>query len=330
MALIFSGLSAFPLTPAHADGIVDVDALAIQVDRLALAGVDSIGLLGSTGIFAYLDRAERKRALAAALEAAAGRVPLIVGVGALRTSWSQELARDAEQAGAAGLLLAPMSYTPLTQAEVARHFHTLSGTTELPLCIYNNPATTGFQFTPELIGQLAGMPRIAAIKMPVPADEDFTRELAALRRHTSVSFLIGYSGDWGAAAALLAGASAWYSVVAGLLPEAALHLTRAARQGRKDEVEHLDAAFAPLWSLFRTYGSLRIMYEIADRLGLKFGDPPLPLGRVGGEVTAQVEAALERLTPPFKPRKLSQAHKQPEEKTAAKITLQNESLKTPN
>lgn len=295
MASIYSGLSAFSLTPANADGVVDVDALALLVDRLACAGVDSIGLLGSTGIYAYLDRNERKRALAAGLEAAAGRVPVIVGIGALRTSWSVELARDAELAGADGLLLTPMSYTPLTHDEAAQHYRTVSGETGLPLCIYNNPGTTGFRFTPDLIAQLAAMPGIAAIKMPLPADGDFTSELATLGHRTPQTFRIGYSGDWGAASSLLAGGSAWYSAAAGLLPEITLRLTRAAQTGQKDETRRLNTALMPLWELFRTHGSLRIMYAMADQLGFKAGTLPAPLQRVRPEVAAQVEAALGNL-----------------------------------
>jgi len=295
MTSLFTGLSAFTLTPADADGVVDVQALAVLVDRLAGSGVASIGLLGSTGIYAYLDRAERRRALAAAMEAAGGRVPVIVGVGALRTQWSLELARDAERAGAAGLLLAPMSYTPLTPDEVADHFQTVAGATGLPLCIYNNPGTTGFRFTAGLIGRLAALPRIAAIKMPLPADGDFAGELGLLRHRTPETFSIGYSGDWGAAAALLAGGAAWYSVVAGLLPAPALRLTRAAQAGHAEETAAIDAAFAPLWELFRAHGSLRIMYGIADQLGLAVGAPPLPLQRPAAAVAAQVEAALARL-----------------------------------
>lgn len=295
MTSIFSGLSAFPLTPADKDGVIDVGALGHLVDRLAGSGVDSIGLLGSTGTYAYLDRTERSRAVAAAVEAAAGRVPLIVGVGALRTSWSIELARDAERSGAAGLLLAPMSYTPLTSPEVAGHYRAVAGATGLPVCIYNNPGTTGFRFSPELIGEIARSPQVAAIKMPLPADGDFAGELATLRQHTPDSFSIGYSGDWGAARALLAGSAAWYSVAAGLLPAPARRLTRAALAGNAEETAAVDAAFAPLWELFRAHGSLRIMYVIADRLGLEVGDPPLPLQRPSAEVTPKVEAALERL-----------------------------------
>lgn len=69
--LSFTGLSAFPPTPANAEDIVDTDKLGLLVNRLVKAGVDSIGLLGSNGIYAYLDRSERSRAVAAAVEACA-------------------------------------------------------------------------------------------------------------------------------------------------------------------------------------------------------------------------------------------------------------------
>ena len=79
----FKGLSAFPVTPADPDGRVDVDALRGLVARLVEAKVDSIGLLGSTGTYVYLSRAERRRAVEAAVAEARGRVPLLVGASAL-------------------------------------------------------------------------------------------------------------------------------------------------------------------------------------------------------------------------------------------------------
>ena len=243
MSPLFTGLVAFPLTPADAGGTVDADAVALLVDRLAEAGTDSIGLLGSTGTYAYLNRVERSRAVTAAIEAAGGRVPVIVGIGALRTTWSQELAADAERLGAAGLFMAPMSYTPLTQGEVAHHYQAVASCSDLPLCIYNNPSTTHFAFPDGLIAELAAVPSITAIKMPLPDDGNYAAELARLRKHAPDTFKIGYSGDWGAAGSLLAGGDAWYSVVAGLLPAPALRLTRAAQAGRTAEAVALDFGF---------------------------------------------------------------------------------------
>ncbi len=294
-ASIFRGLSAFPLTPADADGVVDTDAFAVMIDWLVKAGVDSIAVMGSTGTYAYLDRSERSRALSCAVETVARRVPLIVGIGAMRTSWVNELARDAERLGADGLLLAPVSYAPLTQDEVFRHFDAIAATTGLPICIYNNPTTTHFSFSSELVTRLSRVSGIAAIKMPLPADGDFAGEMGRLRSSCREGLIVGYSGDWGAGPALLAGADAWYSVVAGLLPVQALRLTRAALCGDHVSTIAVDAAFGPLWTLFRTHGSLRVMYLIADQLGLRSGQPPLPVQPLDGSVRLAVAKAMEAI-----------------------------------
>ena len=134
-----TALCAFPITPASPDGIVDLVAVRRLVAPLVAAKVDSIGLLGSTGSYPYLARAERRRALDAALDEAGGATPILVGVGALRTDEAVRLARDARAAGAAAGLLAPVSYTPLTDDEVFEHFATVARESRLPLCIYDNP-----------------------------------------------------------------------------------------------------------------------------------------------------------------------------------------------
>lgn len=293
---VFKGLSAFPPTPANEDGIVDTDALGVLVDRLADAGVNSVSVLGSTGTYAYLDREQRNRAVAAAVEAAAGRVPVVAGVGALRTSWSCELAVAAQSAGASGLLLAPMSYAQLSAREVEHHFKAVAAATDLPLCIYNNPGTTNFKFSNNLIVELAQVPGIVAVKMPPLDDQQYTAEIAELRTRVPEDFKIGYSGDWCAAQAFLAGADAWHSVVAGVLPEPAVRLTRAAMAGDTAETERLQALYAPMWALFESHGSLRTIYGIAEILGLDVGTAPLPVqGFVGECQLTELPAAVDRM-----------------------------------
>lgn len=68
---LFTGISAFPITPADPNGVVNADGVGRLTSRLADAGVDSIGLLGSTGAYAYLTRSERRCAIRAAVEAVA-------------------------------------------------------------------------------------------------------------------------------------------------------------------------------------------------------------------------------------------------------------------
>ena len=292
---LFNGLSAFPLTPTDAEGRVDAEALARFLERIHHAGADSIGLLGSTGGYAYLTKEERKRAVAIAVECIGGKTPLIVGVGALRTDDAQALARDAKAAGADGLLLAPMSYVPLNEDEVFQHFVAVAEAGELPLCIYNNPSTTRFTFSEALIARLSAVSNVVAVKMPLAAGGDYAGELARLRHVTPDRFTIGYSGDWGAADALLAGCDTWYSVAAGLLPGPALALTRAARAGDIVETARLNKAFEPLWTLFKRHGSFRVMFVIADLLDLARIQPPRPVLPLPKDAEDDVRLALDIL-----------------------------------
>ncbi|GAK71692.1 putative dihydrodipicolinate synthase [Agrobacterium rubi TR3 = NBRC 13261] len=292
----FHGLSAFPLTPADEEGVVDAEALSRLIERLDAAEVDSIGLLGSTGSYAYLSRAERLRAIRATVESLKGKRQLIVSVGALRTSESVALAKDAEAAGADALLLAPVSYTPLTQEEAYHHFAAVAGSTSLPLCIYNNPSTTKFSFGDELLVRLAYIPHIRAVKMPLPADMAFKDELERLRPRLGEGFAIGYSGDWGASQAVMQGADCWYSVIGGLLPVPSLRLLRAAQAGDATEVERIEAYFHPLWSLFQEFGSFRVVYAAANLLSLTHRQPPLPVMPLSVSDCARVEEALAKLS----------------------------------
>jgi len=266
---VFTGLSAFPLTPL-ADDRVDERAFAGIVERLAAAGVDSITALGSTGCSAYLTAEERARVARLAVRHA-GETPVFVGVSALRTSQVLEHVRGAETAGARGLLLAPMTYQPLTEDDVFELFRAVSGSTALPVIVYDNPATTHFTFTTELYGRIARLPGIASIKIPgVPHEPGSARDrVGAVRAAVPEHVTVGVSGDATAATGLGAGCDAWYSVIAGALPEPALRITRAAREGRlaaaRAESERLD----PLWRLFAEFGgSLRVVAAIAERLGI--------------------------------------------------------------
>jgi 4-hydroxy-tetrahydrodipicolinate synthase len=292
---IFQGLSAFPITPANDEGRVDTAALARLLERLVAAGVDSIGLLGSTGSYPFFDRLQRRRAIEAAREVAAGRVPLLVGIGALRTTDAVQFGLDAKAAGADALLLAPVSYTPLTDREVFTLFETVAGAVDLPLCIYNNPGTTHFTFGPELQARLSRVPGIAAVKNPAPEATVVAAEHAALRKRVPPGFALGYSGDWRATEALLAGGEAWYSVLAGLFPEPCRQILQAVRAGDADRARALDAGLQPLWNLFIEHSSLRVIYAAANLLGLCQAAPPRPILPLEAAAQDQVAETLQQL-----------------------------------
>ncbi len=290
-----TGLLAYPITPADAAGRVDVPALRGLVRRLVAAGVDGIGLLGSTGSYPYLTRAERRRAIDAALDEAGGALPVQVGVGALRTDEAVALAEDAKAAGAAAGLLAPMSYIPLTDDEVLAHFAAVAREAGgLPICIYNNPAATHFTVSTALTARLAALPNIGAVKNPAPAS-GAAEAIAELRAALPTGFNLGYSFDSNAAEAMIAGGDAWHSVLAGLLPEMGVAIMAAVRTGDAAEARRLNQALKPLWALFTAFGGLRVVYAAADMLDLCHAEPPRPILPLGDEARRRIGAAIEAL-----------------------------------
>jgi 4-hydroxy-tetrahydrodipicolinate synthase len=84
-------------------------------------------------------------------------------------------------------------------------------------------------------------------------------------------------------------------VVAGLLPAPALALARAAQAGDSAEAARINDAFRPLWELFRAFGSFRVMYVMADLLGLAKIEPPRPILPLSQEAHSRVEEALRNL-----------------------------------
>ncbi|AFL50574.1 4-hydroxy-tetrahydrodipicolinate synthase [Sinorhizobium fredii] len=292
---ILSGLSAFPITPMDHDGQIDAEALRKLIARLCTAKVDSIGLLGSTGTYMYLSRAERRRALDTALEETSGTVPVVAGVGALRTDEAVKLAQDAKALGAAAGLLAAVSYAPLTEDEVLEHFSTVARESRLPIVIYDNPGTTHFRFTPTLVGRLAQVPGIVAIKNPTDKSDEIGGHLADQRGITPGDFSIGYSGDWNATEAMICGADTWYSVLGGIMPDVCLRIVRTAQAGDVAEARRVDAALSPIWDLFKQFSSLRSVYAIAGLLGVCQAEPPRPILPLPKPAKRKVADCLSRL-----------------------------------
>lgn len=295
---MFTGMSAFPLTPMDEQGIQE-PAFIHLVARLAKARVDSIGVLGSTGSYAYLTTKERASIAKLCVENA-DSVPVVVGIGALRTRDVLANAENAQRAGASGVLLAPVSYQKLTDDEVFSLYEDVCRSLSVPLCVYDNPGTTHFEFSDELHGRIAQLPQVRSIKIPPPVDnhvENARRRIAGLRALIPNEVTIGISGDPMAATGLNAGCDAWYSVLGGLFPEHALKITRAARAGNQQHANALSAELEPIWALYRQYGgSLRVAATIAEIKGW-VNQPclPAPLKSLEGESRLQVAKAIETL-----------------------------------
>ncbi len=152
----FHGVLPALITPFTPDGgAIDTGALAAIVDRLVNAGIGGLVPGGSTGEFTTLSHAERRKLIEVTVEAAAGRVPVVAGTGALSTRETVELSVHAERSGAVAVMIVPPFYEALSWRELLAHYTAVADAIAIPIMYYNLPSACGVTLTAE---QLRALP----------------------------------------------------------------------------------------------------------------------------------------------------------------------------
>ena len=161
----FHGVLPALITPFTQDGTdVDPDALAAIVDRLVGAGIGGLVPGGSTGEFTTLTNAERRALIEMTVEAAAGRVPVVAGTGALSTRETVELSLHAEHAGATAVMVVPPFYEALGWRELLAHYTAVAEAISIPIMYYNLPSASGVKLDTDQLRELQRVARVTSLK----------------------------------------------------------------------------------------------------------------------------------------------------------------------
>src|SRR6204780_4418053 len=185
----FGRLMTAMITPMTPDGAVDYDGAAALAAYLT-GDMRNEGLVvnGTTGEAPTTTDEEKARLVKVVREAVGDRATVIAGVGTNITAHSVELARQAEKAGAHGLLVVTPYYSKPAQDALAAHFTAIADATGLGSIIYDIPGRTGTAVATDTLVRLAEHPRIVAVK-------DAKGDLAATSQVLVRSDLASYSGD---------------------------------------------------------------------------------------------------------------------------------------
>lgn len=269
------GIVAYPVTPFRPDThAVDHDQLATVVDRLVSSGAHAIAPLGSTGESAYLSDSEWVEVATTAVGTVDGRVPTVVGISDLTTAGAVERARVAARLGADMVMVLPVSYWKLSQAEVRAHMVAIAAATDLPIMVYNNPATSGIDLPPEfLVDLVETIPTVTMIK-------ESSGDIGRMQRISQlgggeVPFFNGSNPL--AFQALVAGATGWCTAAPGLIPQHCLDLYAAVSDGKLDEARELIGQMLPLLEFILTGGLPTTVKAGLAILGVDAGVPRPPL-----------------------------------------------------
>jgi 4-hydroxy-tetrahydrodipicolinate synthase len=261
------------ITPMTGDGAVDYDGAARLADYLVTdMRNDGLVVSGTTGESPTTTDAEKDQLLRAVIGAVGDRVPVVAGVGTNDTRHTCELARQAEQAGAAGLLVVTPYYNRPPQSGLLAHFTTVADATELPVLLYDIPGRTGTPIATETLLQLAEHPRIAGVK-------DAKEDVAGASLVMAATGLAYYCGtDMVNLPWLALGAAGVVSVVGHVVGDRLYDMIESYRAGRVAEALQIHRDLLPVYTgIFRSQGV--IMTKAALGLIGKPGGPvrsPLP------------------------------------------------------
>jgi 4-hydroxy-tetrahydrodipicolinate synthase len=269
------------VTPMTADGAVDYDGAA----RLAAYLVDqqrNDGLIvsGTTGESPTTTDAEDERLLRTVIDAVGDRATVVAGVGTNNTVHTLRLARQAEAAGADGLLVVTPYYNKPPQEGLLRHFTTVADATGLPVMLYDIPGRTGTPIATETLLRLAEHPRIIAVK-------DAKGDLFASSKVMAATDLVFYSGDDALNLAWLAVGAAGFVSVVGHVVGAELHeMIDAFLAGDTDRALRIHRRLIPVVTAIMT----RTQGVIAAKAALSL------LGQPGGSVRPPLVDATPEFT----------------------------------
>jgi 4-hydroxy-tetrahydrodipicolinate synthase len=268
-----------------------MEATQGMLDALVKDGVHGLIVMGTCGENNSLESDEKRAVLAAAREAVAGRVPIVVGVSELTTTRAVAFARDAERLGADGLMLLPaMVYVP-KEDELVAHFHMVAEATSLPIMLYNNPPAYRVNIGVGALEKLADQANIVAVKESAPDPRRFTDLINALGdRYTLFAGL-----DDVALEGMILGAAGWVSGLTNAFPAESIALYDAFKRGDLETARAIYRWFMPLLHLDAEHDlvqSIKLAEQIMGRGSERVRPPRWTLtGERRAEVTRMVEAA---------------------------------------
>lgn len=285
----FQGSMVALVSPMYPDGSLDYDSFRKLIDWHASEGTDGLVVVGTSGESPTVDVDEHAELISVAVSHAAGRLPVIAGVGGNSTAEAIDLSKHAKAVGAqAGLSVVPY-YNKPTQEGMYQHFRTIAEAVDLPSILYNVPGRTIADLSNDTILRLAQVPGIIGVK---DATGDIGRG-ALLVRDAPAGFQVFSGDDATAAALMLLGGQGNISVTANVAPKLMHEMCMAAIKGDAVLTRKLNAQLGTLNKLlFIESNPIPVKWAVAQ-MGLTQLGYRLPLTSLSEQHHAVVRNALK-------------------------------------
>lgn len=280
------------VTPFNEEQELDEKKLRRQIDFLIGSGVHGVFACGSTGEFFLLTLAERRRVMNIVADHVGGRIPVFGNVGYPGTKETIECANSAKDAGVDAIFCTVPYLSLPTQQGMYEHFRKVAQSVDIPVLVYNYPASFGSNLEPETLMKLAEEKLIVGIKesnrdpFQFALDVIFAGEKAAILTgeddHIYQDLMLGAKG----------GILGW----ANLLPKVFVKLYDAVKSGDYERARNLQLSVSPLLRTLSVCGQAwpwpSVLKEAMNISGLDVGIVRSPLLMPKKDNRAQIELAL--------------------------------------
>jgi 4-hydroxy-tetrahydrodipicolinate synthase len=244
-AVNWKGVFPAATTQFRQDCSLDIEATLRHLEVMIGTGIHGVIMLGTVGENTSLEYGEKLELLRAAVKAVGGRVPVLTGVAEYTTALACRYARDAEKAGADGLMVLPAMVYKADSRETVAHFRGVARACGLPVMIYNNPVAYSVDATPEMLAELAGEPTIVAVK----ESSENVRRITDLVNLTGDRYILFNGVDDLVMEAVVLGASGWVGGLVNAFPRENAALWELLAAGRFIEARTLYRWYTPLLHL---------------------------------------------------------------------------------
>jgi 4-hydroxy-tetrahydrodipicolinate synthase len=284
----FRGVFPYLVSPVDASGEIDADVLARLCDDLVEAGVHGLSPLGSTGEFAYLSWAQRRRVVEIVVEAARGRVPVVAGVASTTIVDAVTQAREFQRLGCSGILAVLEAYFPIPDDGVYAYFKAVAEAVSIPVVLYTNPNFQRSDLSLAVIERLSHVPNIQYIK---DASSNTGRLLSILEQVDGRMRLFAASSHIPVCVMMIGGVG-WMAGPACVAPRQSVELYELCRRGDWSAAMERQR---PLWSLNRAFAKYNLAACIKGGLelqGYAVGAPLPPQAPLPAKGVEEVRRAL--------------------------------------
>lgn len=287
---IFTGAGVAIITPMNADGSINYDGFAENIEYQIKNGTDAIIVCGTTGEASTMTDEEHIECIRFCVEKTAGRVPVIAGTGSNDTKYAVELSKIAQEKGADGLLLVTPYYNKASQNGLVAHFGAVAEAVDIPIILYNIPGRTGMSIEIGTYKKLSQYKNIVAVK-EASGNISYTSKLIA----ECGDFLDVYSGNDDIIVPMMSiGAKGVISVLSNVMPKETHEMAQLCLDNNCEEAAKLQMKYLELINnLFIEVNPIPAK-EAMNMMGMAAGPCRLPLCEMTDEHKNTLRASLAK------------------------------------